>query len=275
MSKEINKEYRMEDNSKCYFSTEKFARVLREIRRDSDEFKKKSKQEFFEDLADKTGISVSSINHWVMGHNAPSDPEKIRSIAEALQIDIFDILEMDKSGKGEERTMTYKNEREANLMLNNMKCDYSEPKDVIRKIYFEMVEFIENFRTTLAFEYDRFGEPFDIMYPSEQYSKIICMIRKSMLDIPYDTYKQLLQFAEGFLEGMIGDEFDSVDIWDITTQSDYESENPYKGQFVGFQNYCDDNGGLLETDQLEYVLMIADRAYKILEEILESYCMKK
>ncbi len=285
MNKEILKEYRMPNNTKCYFSTAKFARVIRDIRRELGGTERKSKQDFFEDLAESTGISVSSLNHWVMGHNAPSDIEKLQSIADALHVDLMDIVETETGNNNyfdEDKKMgnEYVNSgiRNAVVLPNDFRIDYLEPKNIVRGIYLEMVDYIEVFRKTLAFEYDSFGEHIDSLYAGEQYSKIISSIRKSMLDIPIDTYKKLLQFTEGFLSNMMGDEFEVADIWDLSLSTEEELKeagidlntmNPYTRRFVYYNNYCKKNDR--SDNQLEYVLMIANLAYEILEEILANY----
>lgn len=55
-----------------------------------------SLQSVQEDLAERTGISFSAIKHWCAGHNAPSDLDKVRDLAAALDVDVDYLLEYEE-----------------------------------------------------------------------------------------------------------------------------------------------------------------------------------
>lgn len=259
---ELRKEYTLKDGTKCYFSNTKFAYLIKDIRRNQEACIKQSKQEFLEDIADKSGISASSLHHWIMGHNAPSDFEKIELLAGALGVDVYDILEREDEG---ERVRKMDNKETVIV-----RGDFSDSKNVIRQIYMEMVDYIETFRTTMAFKYDEIGEQYDVFYQLEQYQRIITLIRKSMLDIPFGLQKQLLTFSEDYLQYMMGSEFDVLDIWDIATGLSGLDEQQDEKRFIGYNEYTLNYGEGPEI-QLEYVLYVAERAYTILEELLKDY----
>lgn len=291
MSREVHKEYRLEDGTKYYFNNIHFAKIIREICRDTEDGMIRSKQELLEDIAEETGISASSMNHWIMGHNAPSDFEKIKSVADALKVDICDLVEKEENSTSKtmkEETIMNSNENkviEATVVMPAPAsiCDYSDTKSVLREIFMQISEYIETFRITLGFNYDEIGEEFDMFYSGEKFSEIYGLIRKRMLDLPMDLYKELLLFCKGYLADMMGDEYDPVDIWDIRTASDEEliekgfdisKMNPYSRQFVGYKNFTENYEEKYGHIQIEYIEMISDKAYEILEELLKDYLIK-
>ena len=51
-----------------------------------------SHQALLEYISERTSISISTIKHWCAGHHSPSDLDKIKDIAHALEIDTHDLL---------------------------------------------------------------------------------------------------------------------------------------------------------------------------------------
>ena len=223
---------------------------------------KKSRQDLFEDIADKKGMSSSSINHWYNGHNAPNEIEKLQDIAEYLKIEweMFFVKEQVSEGENSmvNTEMIQKVEARVEMPPVNTEINYSDEKSVIRDIYHAMVDFIEEFKETTAFHYDEtdiFYEEingyalFDALYEADKKCKdIMKKVKKAMFDIPYEIYHNLELFVDGYLDSCLGDEM--ADIWEIGTFTDEEltakgydisKMNPYGRKFEGFTTYCNRN----------------------------------
>lgn len=289
--KNLTKEFQFE-GSNYYFETTRFRNAinkkLEELRNSGE---KKSKQAFLEDIADAIGCSSSSLNHWYMGHNAPNEFEKIQDMATYLQVNLTNILKKDEE-MGDIKMMNTENRTEVNGTTANY-VNYADEKSIIRDIYHDMVTYIEEFRETTAFHYvgdvwiDSVnlgnGEIVDSLFEARQmYTKILKKIKMSMLDIPYSVFNNLKLFASGYLEDFLG--LEVADIWEIGSFSDeeliaegidLETYNQYARRFIGYMTYCRDNQleDVFDT-RMQYVNLLADRAYEILEEILAEYIRK-
>lgn len=289
--KNLTKEFQYEGNN-YYFETTRFRNVinkkLEELRNSGE---KKSKQAFLEDIADAVGCSSSSLNHWYMGHNAPNEFEKIQDMATYLQVDLTNILKKNEE-MGDIKMMNTENRTEVNTTTQDY-VNYADEKSIIRDIYHDMVTYIEEFRDTTAFHYvgdvwiDSVnlgnGEIVDSLFEARQmYTKILKKIKMAMLDIPYSVFNNLKLFASGYLEDFLG--LEVADIWEIGSFSDeelvaqgidLETYNQYARRFIGYMTYCRDNEleDVFDT-RMQYVNLLADRAYEILEEILAEYIRK-
>ena len=286
------------DGCNYYFDTLRFREVVKKrLEKLRDKGNKISRQELFETIAEEKGLSSSSLNHWYNGHNAPNEIEKVQDVADVLEVDWRIILKKEQDSEGEMKMingeMIQKVEAKGELPSKSRDIDYSVEINVIRDIYHAMIDFIEEFRDTTAFQYDD-GTPIDyvqinaveildVMYEADKKCRaILIKIKKAMLDIPYEVYHNLRLFTDGYLSSCLGDEV--ADIWDIGTFTDEEliamghdlSEmNPYGRKFEGYTTYCKKHN--MEDDintRMQYVNAIADNAYAILEEILQQYIKK-
>lgn len=291
--KNLTKEFLYEGNY-YYFETTRFRNIinkkLEELRNSGE---KKSKQAFLEDIADAIGCSSSSLNHWYMGHNAPNEFEKIQDMATYLQVNLTNVLKKNEE-MGDIKMMNTENTNrtEANVTIANY-VNYADEKSIVRDIYHDMVAYIEEFRETTAFHYAddamegavrlEMGDYIDSLFEARQmYTKILTKIKMSMLDVPYTVFNNLKLFASGYLEDFMGIEV--ADIWDVGSFTDeelvaqgldLEKCNPYARKFIGYMTYCRDNKleDIFDT-RMQYVNLLADRAYEILEEILADYVRK-
>ena len=289
--KNLTKEFQYEGNN-YYFETARFRNVINkslETFRNSGE--KISKQAFLENIADAIGCSSSSLNHWYMGHNAPNEFEKIQDMAAYLKVDLYKILKKDDE-MGDIKMINTENRTESKVATENY-VNYSDEKCIIRDIYHDMVTYIEEFRETTAFHYAEdewegavhleIGDYLDSLFEARQmYTKILTKIKMAMLDIPYSVFNNLKLFSTGYLEDFLG--IDVADIWELGSCSDEElvaqgidlaTYNPYARKFIGYTTYCRDNEleDVFDT-RMQYVNLLADRAYEILEEILAEYIRK-
>lgn len=286
------------DGCNYYFDTLRFREVVKKrLEKLRDKGNKISRQELFETIAEEKGVSSSSLNHWYNGHNAPNEIEKVQDVADVLEIDWRIILKKEQDSEGEMKMingeMIQKVEAKGELPSKSRDIDYSVEINVIRDIYHAMIDFIEEFRETTAFQYDEetpidyvqlgMFERIDAIYEADKKCNAISIkIKKAMLDIPYEVYHNLKLFTDGYLSSCLGEEV--ADIWDIGTFTDEEliamghdlsGMNPYGRKFEGYTTYCKNYN--VEDDintRMEYVNAIADNAYVILEEILQQYIKK-
>lgn len=285
------------NNCNYHFETLRFREVIKKkLTELSVSGNKKSRQDLFEDIADKKGISSSAINHWYNGHNAPVEIEKLQDIAEYLKIEWETFFMKEQVSEGENimvnTEMIQKVEAKVQMPLANTEVNYSDEREVIRDIYHAMVDYIEKFRETTAFHYDEESidyteidgyDLFDALYEADKKCKAIMKkVKKAMFDIPYEVYHNLSKFVKGYLTECLGD--DMHDIWELEPFTDEElvamghdlsTMNPYGRKFEGYTTYCERNE--LEDDisaRMQYVNHIADNAYVILEDILQMYIKK-
>lgn len=286
------------DGCNYYFDTLRFREVVKKrLEKLRDKGNKISRQELFETIAEEKRVSSSSLNHWYNGHNAPNEIEKVQDVADVLEIDWRIILKKEQDSEGEMKMingeMIQKVEAKGELPSKSRDIDYSVEINVIRDIYHAMIDFIEEFRETTAFQYDEetpidyvqlgMFEHIDAIYEADKKCNAISIkIKKAMLDIPYEVYHNLKLFTDGYLSSCLGEEV--ADIWDIGTFTDEEliamghdlsGMNPYGRKFEGYTTYCKNHN--VEDDintRMQYVNVIADNAYVILEEILQQYIKK-
>lgn len=286
------------DGCNYYFDTLRFREVVKKrLEKLRDKGNKISRQELFETIAEEKRVSSSSLNHWYNGHNAPNEIEKVQDVADVLEVDWRIILKKEQDSEGEMKMingeMIQKVEAKGELPSKSRDIDYSVEINVIRDIYHAMIDFIEEFRETTAFQYDEetpidyvqlgMFERIDAIYEADKKCNAISIkIKKAMLDIPYEVYHNLKLFTDGYLSSCLGEEV--ADIWDIGTFTDEEliamghdlsGMNPYGRKFEGYTTYCKNHN--VEDDintRMQYVNVIADNAYVILEEILQQYIKK-
>lgn len=143
-----------------------------------------SQQAFLEDMADATGNSFSAIKHWLAGHNAPSDLEKLQAVADYLKVELTDLLEVEKENKA----MT-------NTVAPIKAVDFSETKNTVRDLYIRMVDYIEMFRAVSVNYMD--NEPLVEAFPS-----LYTALMYARLDLPKEMMYNLSGFAINYLQQM-------------------------------------------------------------------------
>ena len=83
MKNTLKMHYSLPSGETAYFNTSKLKSILlRKSLESEKEGKKRSQQALMMDIADKIGVSSSAIKHWMLGHNAPSDLEKVTDLAD-------------------------------------------------------------------------------------------------------------------------------------------------------------------------------------------------
>lgn len=183
----MKKTITLDDGRTVWFSSSKLKAALRRKKEFLDRSGEKCSQyAIMEDIAEKTGISFSAIKHWCAGHNAPSDPDKVRDLAEALDVQMEDLLEFKKE---ENLDMTaYEFAFEKNI-------DHETAKDAVRNVYANMAKFIEMFRMkSLA------GGRNEGMELKMAFLEMYGTLMYARLDIPKKTYDQLCAFAVNYLQ---------------------------------------------------------------------------
>lgn len=179
-------QYTLPDSTRAYFSRYNLKAAIHRAMVSHEP--KISQQIFLEDMADATGNSFSAIKHWLAGHNAPSDLEKLRDIADYLKVELTDLLETEKENKAMTNTVT-----------PIKAIDFSETKNVVRDIYIRMVDYIELFRTISALH---FGEQKKFPELSEAFPDMYTAIMRAKLDLPTSIFNDLSSFASDFLQQM-------------------------------------------------------------------------
>lgn len=227
MKNTLKMHYSLPSGETAYFNTSKLKSILlRKSLESEKEGKKRSQQALMMDIADKIGVSSSAIKHWMLGHNAPSDLEKIKDLADGLGVDMMDLLDTEKETVMNTNTastctdnqfttdqilemmkIAYKKSRTNDQQdPKETKCtgypiDYSSEKSVVRSIYHAMVDYLEELRFGISnYEYEA-GSHFDTKgkYLSN-FIGIHTALEKAKLDIPASVYKQLHDFTINFLQ---------------------------------------------------------------------------
>ena len=232
MKNSLKMQYSLPSGETAYFSTSKFKSILLRKGKESEkEGKKRSQQALMTDIADEIGVSFSAVKHWISGHNAPSDLEKVKDLAEGLGVDMMDLLDTEKENIMNTNTASTctDNQFTTDQMLEMMKIfiaykqlqkdrtndqqdlketkcteypiDYSSEKSVVRSIYHAMVDYLEELRFGISdYEYEAGGR-FDTegKYLSN-FIGIHKALEKAKLDTPAPVYKQLHDFTINFLQ---------------------------------------------------------------------------
>lgn len=146
-----------------------------------------SRQELMENITDAIGISFSSLKHWIQGHNAPSDLEKVQDIANALGLSLEDLL----TEKGEEEMTTSNNT--SNVAPVTAMRTFTSDSEAVRNIYILMVNFIESFRQFASTPSDK----------TRDLKNLFVCLMKARLDIPAEVFIQLRSFVVNYLQQMI------------------------------------------------------------------------
>lgn len=303
--RELTKEYMYDGKLYCIKSSTIRMLVKRKVEDKKLNKEKATQQTVIDDIADKTDSSPSTVTHWLKGHHMPDDFSKVIDMIEFLDADIEQFMlneEMDKNIKDDKimeveqvmKNLDVVNKIEANIDMRYGKrdVDYSDELSVVRDIYFDIIDFIEEFRDTIAFYYEdkaieivRLGyyEEIDsICEASKKVNDIRIKLQKAMLSIPYNIYEELGKFIYGFLENCLGNDYEYI--WDIreTSENEYAEaridnadRNVYDIRFEKYVDYCEKNKQEDTLDvRIKYVNMIAETAYEILEEIFAEYIRK-
>lgn len=286
MRKPLKKEFIMEDGRVVCYSNLRFMKAINEAyaryKESGQQDYGTTKQDYLEYIADETSISASAINHWLLGHNAPSDFDKISCIARAVNIPVemfFESSEKIVEHLSEEKKIMEEKVIERVIKVETpqqVAKEYADHNICVRNIYYEIVDFIEMFLETASFRYDEWGMPDEklLFMGLDMLHEIRKKIRKSMLDIPYSVYQELLLFENGYLEEMM-----EIDIWDSSYfypcyVSNYESStNPYRKRFIDFKAYEKENSKYYDYKE-EYLKEVAELAYEMMDEILKDYIIK-
>ena len=232
MKNTLKMHYSLPSGETAYFNTSKLKSILlRKSLESEKEGKKRSQQALMMDIADKIGVSSSAIKHWMLGHNAPSDLEKVTDLADGLGVDMMDLLDTEKENAMNTNTAStctdnqFTTDQRLEMMKifiaykqlqkdrtndqqdrKETKCpgypiDYSSEKSVVRSIYHAMVDYLEELRFGISdYEYEA-GSHFDTngKYLSN-FIGIHTALEKAKLDIPAPVFKQLYDFTINFLQ---------------------------------------------------------------------------
>ena len=181
----MNKTIKLKDGKTAWFSSANLRSALRSKKEQLEQSGEKcSQQMMMEDIAEQTGISFSAIKHWCAGHNAPSDPDKVQDLADALGVEMNYLLEFN--------TEDFSNMNTCESTINK-NIDYSSVKSAVRSIYTNMASFIELFRmASVVGTHGMELKPLFLqMYGSLMYAR---------LDISQETFQKLCSFSVNYLQ---------------------------------------------------------------------------
>ena len=179
--------YTLPDGTTAVFSPTKMQLVL--LRSG----KKRSQTRQLQDAADAIGVSFSAMKHWLMGHNAPSDLDKVRDLAQALHVEMNDLLDTDME----------ENKMNTNMNTNTMQIptemDNSSVLGTVRSLYRSMASYLELVRMASKTEEDEAQTTrFTVLYTT-LYRELML----ARLDLPEPVFAALRSFLENYLQPLM------------------------------------------------------------------------
>lgn len=179
--------YTLPDGTTAVFSPTKMQLVL--LRGG----KKRSQTRQLQDAADAIGVSFSAMKHWLMGHNAPSDLDKVRDLAQALHVEMNDLLDTDM----EENMMN--TNMNTNTMQIPTEMDNSSVLSTVRSLYRSMASYLELVRMASKAEEDEAQTArFTVLYTT-LYRELML----ARLDLPEPVFAALRSFLENYLQPLM------------------------------------------------------------------------
>lgn len=179
--------YTLPDGTTAVFSPTKMQLVL--LRSG----KKRSQTRQLQDAADAIGVSFSAMKHWLMGHNAPSDLDKVRDLAQALHVEMNDLLDTDM----EENTMN--TNMNTNTMQIPTEMDNSSVQSTVRSLYRSMASYLELVRMASKTEED---EAQTVRFTT-LYAALYRELMLARLDLPEPVFAALRSFLENYLQPLM------------------------------------------------------------------------
>lgn len=179
--------YTLPDGTTAVFSPTKMQLVL------LHSGKKRSQTRQLQDAADAIGVSFSAMKHWLMGHNAPSDLDKVRDLAQALHVEMNDLLDTDM----EENMMN--TNMNTNTMQIPTEMDNSSVQSTVRSLYRSTASYLELVRMASKTEEDeaqtaRFTALYTALYRE---------LMLARLDLPEPVFAALRAFLENYLQPLM------------------------------------------------------------------------
>ena len=224
------KEYILEDGTKIAFSTKKLQRcfVMYKMNLEKQGIKN-SKENIMQEVADNCCVSASAIKHWLQGHNAPADYDKVEDLAKALNVNIEDLLD--------DGTETEEKVKMENIIVDR-KMDYTSVKNTIRSLYVDMMRYIETYRMARD---ESFNVDSKALKPL--FVNIYMSLMQSKLDLPKDIYTKLYFFMVNYLQQMAC--YQAFEECEYNDEIDYDYENEIvtdyvDGKFVVNEDPSDD-----------------------------------
>ena len=179
--------YTLPDGTTAVFSPTKMQLVL--LRSG----KKRSQTRQLQDAADAIGVSFSAMKHWLMGHNAPSDLDKVRDLAQALHVEMNDLLDTDMEENKMNTNMT------TNTMQIPTEMDNSSVLSTVRSLYRSMASYLELVRMASKTEEDEAQTThFTVLYTT-LYRELML----ARLDLPEPVFAALRSFLENYLQPLM------------------------------------------------------------------------
>ena len=179
--------YTLPDGTTAVFSPTKMQLVL--LRSG----KKRSQTRQLQDAADAIGVSFSAMKHWLMGHNAPSDLDKVRDLAQALHVEMNDLLDTDME----------ENKMNTNMNTNTMQIptemDNSSVLSTVRSLYRSMASYLELVRMASKTEEDEAQTTrFTVLYTT-LYRELML----ARLDLSEPVFAALRSFLENYRQPLM------------------------------------------------------------------------
>lgn len=215
-------EYILEDGTKIAFSTKKLQRCFGMYKMNLEKQGiKNSKENIMQEIAEKCCVSESSIKHWLNGHHAPNDYDKVKDLAKALNAKAEDLLD-----NGTEMEDKVKME---NIIVDR-KMDYTSVKNTVRSLYVDMVKYIETYRMAND---ENFNVDSSALKPL--FVNLYISLEQAKLDLPKELYREMYLFTRNYLQQMAC--YQAFEEYECNGEIDYDYEdetvvNYVEGEFT-------------------------------------------
>jgi len=166
-SKKFRCIYEDRNHNKYRFSCFKFKQAVREyrdIKAAHDE--KINLGEIYNLISIKANVSEEAVKNWHVGNNGPSDFSTVKIVADVLNIDFIQLLEMDTA-----------NMEDLNKTMMVKDIISTDEKDIIRSILNDYIEIINDFGPSSAYEFIPFTEENGEIY----YDKWVCKLNTKLM----------------------------------------------------------------------------------------------
>lgn len=199
-----------------------------------------SKGKVILDMAEEIGVSDSSIKQWQLPkYGGPSDMQKVRDVAEYLQVDYTDFLkarEKEKTDKMNEiQVNTYRVEGE---QKHRVELINSIPEEHFR-VYTEREAANDIFRSVSRIFYDMRNDmidPFQVLNDFFSPNELYYTLWSHMLELPEDIYLQLEEFFESEISPMFDGDSGFDDVFNSHICDEFKIEK-YGSQDISLDSY--------------------------------------
>lgn len=279
--------YTLPDNRTGIFSSDKLKKAVTNWRyRFWIGDAKISQNRIYEEIADGISSTADTVKHWFVGRHAPSDFEKVESLAKFLGVAVEELLIFEDEEKEEMNVNTNEN-----IQVETIE-DIKEASNIGMdcSFYYLMSMFIEKFRKISNDEPDHKK----IEELRNNYRGIYKLLMLARFNMAKKQFDELCSFADNYLQQMIVyEEFLDSEFLEECAPEDIISEYEFKvapwwgNLYSSINEASDEYVYFMDTlaqqieeekykvDTLSFELcnsrIIIDNAYARLEEIFKDY----